>query len=219
MCFALFLLKHFKLWTSHIWQLFCVVSCWWFSATSRKNNQELLTSLWLLLSVSIPFTPVAVLFYQSPVQPSRTCTKLLNFVCSLWQVLQLVALSPMRLSWCWQLPCGCFQQLSPRMTCVRASLLPADAYLEAYLFRAWSWDVGLFNQELKSGVFLQGSNFWQRGRWAAGSSLCQSRVKLGTKKTAPNKEEAVIYVNCSIIRCKLASITCRAISMSLEVYD
>lgn len=143
----------------------------------QKKYQELLTSLWLLLSVSIPFTPVAVLFYQSPVQPSRTCTKLLNLVWWLWQAFQLVALSPLRLSWCSQLPCGCCQQLPPRVTCIRASLLPADAYLETYLFRAWRWDVGLFSQELKSRVFLQGSNFWQRGRRAAGSSLCQSCVR------------------------------------------
>lgn len=129
----------------------------------RKKSQELLTSLWLLLRVSIPFTPVAVSFYQS----------LLNFVWWLWQALQLVALSPMRLSWCLQLPCGCCQQLPPCVTCIRASLLPADTYLQTHLFGAWSWDVGLFSEKLKSGVLLQGSNFWQRGRQAAGSTYAR----------------------------------------------
>lgn len=33
---------------------------------------------------------------------------------------------------------GCCQQPPPRVTCIRASLLPAGTYLQTHLFRAWS---------------------------------------------------------------------------------
>lgn len=150
---------------AHFWRLFCVVFLLLIFGDFRKKSGITYFSVVTLESKHTFHSCGCIILSVS--------VKLLNFVWWLWQALQLVALSPMRLSWCLQLPCGCCQQLPPRVTCIRASLLPADTYLQTHLFGAWSWDVGLFSEKLKSGVLLQGSNFWQRGRQAAGSSYAR----------------------------------------------